>query len=579
MALVPIGVGGVNGALETTVVQGDVPLLLPVRLLKALNVTIDLKGLYMKLQDHGVVVPLHEMPSGHVTVNILSFSAGRFHVPPQAGRQEEFELENACFATTAMPAQREQGFQFGRVPKDAHRVHQPPMASLLQKAKALVTDPTPMEVGHHVANPRVPLRNWRVVLDKIGVLLTLAALQDATAEAWCLDLASPRSGAAVNGDHGGLLRRGDPHRQSFAASAEQEPSDYIGKCMHPPEGKLEGWWKRLDLIPRMPSVPFQVGPYRKGSGHPQDAQRRPLEHNHPAGQEGGHYTRDTDTGIASRSEDSDEKRGPDQRKPGDTTDVAGRRAIATDPPRPSPRDGHAGADHDAANEERASRQHHPPVAVDGGSNAADGGGDQEVQRGKSRARHSPGEAHADDPASPGQAGGGPRPKGQFEALSTSQGPNDLSVRQTSRGLGCEKGRPAEGPDVLEVRATKVRSLCMDPGGGPGGHRGCEDRGFILEPKAVQESEEGGPCGGAGSGFISTMSELVTGFHPEQQGRRGEGAHHPDRRGLSGDTQWAKCATRRAIRWASKARDGKDPHFIVEKSYWILSQGRMGRDAE
>ena len=107
--------------LETTVVQGDVPLLLPVRLLKALNVTIDLKGMYMKLQDHGVVVPLHEMPSGHVTVNIFSFSAGRFHVPPQAGRQEEFELENACFATTAMPAQREQGFQFDRVPKDAHR--------------------------------------------------------------------------------------------------------------------------------------------------------------------------------------------------------------------------------------------------------------------------------------------------------------------------------------------------------------------------------------------------------------------------------------------------------------------------
>ena len=164
-----------------------------------------------------------------------------------------------------------------------------------------------------------------------------------------------------------------------------------------------------------------------------------------------------------------------------------------------------------------------------------------------------------------------------EALSASQCPNDLSVRKTSRGLGCEKGGPAEGPDVLEVRATKVRSLCMDPGGRPGGHRGCEDRGFILEPKAVQESEEGGPCGGAGSGFIGTMSELVPGFHPEQQGRRGEGAHHPDRRGLSGDAQWAKCATRRAIRWASKATDGKDPHFIVEKSYWIL--GAKGEWAE
>ena len=52
-----------------------------------------------------------------------------------------------------------------------------------------------MEVGHHVPNPdpRVPIRNWRVILDKIGILLVLAALQDAT-EAWCLDLVSPRQG-------------------------------------------------------------------------------------------------------------------------------------------------------------------------------------------------------------------------------------------------------------------------------------------------------------------------------------------------------------------------------------------------
>ncbi|CAK9026889.1 Copia protein [Durusdinium trenchii] len=72
------------------------------------------------------------------------------------------------------------------------------MASLLQKAKALVgatpsTDPVPMEVGHRLWNSKVPLKNWRVVLDKIGILLVLAALQDTT-EAWCLDWDSQRPG-------------------------------------------------------------------------------------------------------------------------------------------------------------------------------------------------------------------------------------------------------------------------------------------------------------------------------------------------------------------------------------------------
>ena len=35
--LIPIGIGGINGILEATVVRGDVPFLLPVSLLKSLN--------------------------------------------------------------------------------------------------------------------------------------------------------------------------------------------------------------------------------------------------------------------------------------------------------------------------------------------------------------------------------------------------------------------------------------------------------------------------------------------------------------------------------------------------------------
>ena len=61
VALIPLGMGGINGVLETTVVQGDVPLLLPVRLLVTLAAKIDLKNMIMELQNHQVEVPLHPL--------------------------------------------------------------------------------------------------------------------------------------------------------------------------------------------------------------------------------------------------------------------------------------------------------------------------------------------------------------------------------------------------------------------------------------------------------------------------------------------------------------------------------------
>lgn len=57
VALIPLGIGGVNGVLETTVVQGDVPLLLPVRLLTALEVLIDMKYMVMHSQMQYSYVP------------------------------------------------------------------------------------------------------------------------------------------------------------------------------------------------------------------------------------------------------------------------------------------------------------------------------------------------------------------------------------------------------------------------------------------------------------------------------------------------------------------------------------------
>ena len=81
VVMLPIGVGGVNGVLEATVVEGDVPLLLPIRMLRALRTVIDLDTMKLSVKRYEVSVDMHEMPSGHVTVDVMQFENGIFKMP------------------------------------------------------------------------------------------------------------------------------------------------------------------------------------------------------------------------------------------------------------------------------------------------------------------------------------------------------------------------------------------------------------------------------------------------------------------------------------------------------------------
>lgn len=80
VVLIPIGIGGLNGVLEATVVEGEVPLLLPVRMLRSLKVLIDFSNLSFTIPDMSIVIPMHELASGHVTIEIMEFAAGGFEV-------------------------------------------------------------------------------------------------------------------------------------------------------------------------------------------------------------------------------------------------------------------------------------------------------------------------------------------------------------------------------------------------------------------------------------------------------------------------------------------------------------------
>ena len=104
VVLIPMGIGGINGVLEATVVEGDVLLLLPIRLLKALNIVIDIPNLEIMLGTHDVKISMRELPSGHLVIPVTNFSSGPFQCPSELGSGVDFVKHESNFVA-AMQAQ------------------------------------------------------------------------------------------------------------------------------------------------------------------------------------------------------------------------------------------------------------------------------------------------------------------------------------------------------------------------------------------------------------------------------------------------------------------------------------------
>ena len=68
------------GLLETTVVKEVVPLLVPIKLLRQLEAIIDLPNMLWGKR----ALPMQQLPSGHVTVDVLNFGPGKFTVGSEA---------------------------------------------------------------------------------------------------------------------------------------------------------------------------------------------------------------------------------------------------------------------------------------------------------------------------------------------------------------------------------------------------------------------------------------------------------------------------------------------------------------
>eukprot|EP00435_Cladocopium_sp_Y103_P064383 s1441_g26.t1 len=112
IAAVPLGIAGTTGILEVTVVKGDVPLLLPIKLLKDLKAVIDLEESSLHFKALGHSVELHTMPSGHVAIDVLQFGPDGFVFPQDAVgaayRECDFRLvsgsEDGCVMLTQSPS-------------------------------------------------------------------------------------------------------------------------------------------------------------------------------------------------------------------------------------------------------------------------------------------------------------------------------------------------------------------------------------------------------------------------------------------------------------------------------------------
>lgn len=101
-------------------------------------------------------------------------------------------------------------------------------------------DPQPIEDTNPGPRPAVAWRNWRVVLDKVGIILALAALQTATEE-WCLELASPQRVRSKTMD-----TMEDYYKEVILTAAplkplksKEDPKQAISACVHLKE-KLRG---------------------------------------------------------------------------------------------------------------------------------------------------------------------------------------------------------------------------------------------------------------------------------------------------------------------------------------------------
>ena len=290
--LLPISIAKISGILETTVVDGEVPLLLPVGLLKFLGAVIDVGQSNMYLKKYECHVALNELPSGHLTVAVTDFDTNRgFEVPHEAGRLEDFQLRPACepdSSVTAMLAQSTSQFNSSSPCRQQARSR----PSLLCNDAA--ADEAPSRLGNKTraqgsgddgATKGAPQRQGLAQLASgAGQDLYFGgpckpARSNSRLVSSIVGLGAILLGGRQAGDRGGHLCLLDPRCKTFSTLEVQRQADVRSEQLHPPQDRLEGWGQQFGKLDSVQSLPFPVGDAVPGGGleeGAQDASEGPL---------------------------------------------------------------------------------------------------------------------------------------------------------------------------------------------------------------------------------------------------------------------------------------------------------------
>ena len=277
---IPIGIAGVNGILECTVVEGEVPLLLPIQLLKQLKVVLNFRDYTFVMSEHQLSIEMHELPSGHVTIEVLQYHPNGFSLPDDVPGMTMSDFVTQCFVG-AMSAQlietlKEEDACPSRrsTSPQCHGVHRRPPAAAerplfdwprkeqgkgdqsgdqSQEGLARVANDPGQDLHFdHVHSP--PIRRAGMV-SRIAVGIAAAAL----------------------GTGGGDLGRHlcSPHRVGQEAGAFEEQRESQGGCqqLHPPQGEFEGRWKPFELVHHVPNVSLPMGEHDEVIGDQEQSQR------------------------------------------------------------------------------------------------------------------------------------------------------------------------------------------------------------------------------------------------------------------------------------------------------------------
>ena len=106
VAELPLGLAGVSGILECTVISEDVPLLLPISLMRSLGAEISLPKNTLHLTYVGALCNMNTLHSGHAAVSVLEFGPNGWTLPSQC----KGTRVASDFRASSSPVQQHSGF-------------------------------------------------------------------------------------------------------------------------------------------------------------------------------------------------------------------------------------------------------------------------------------------------------------------------------------------------------------------------------------------------------------------------------------------------------------------------------------